>query len=514
MTPRTKWFRSLLLRPPGEVVRGTFTGIALLLLVSLPLSCLLIQESIALFERRTWDAMAARAAKMHSQSPRESHAEGQPKVVIVHERYGAPVLALQPLAGVPMEANRECELLHRFRVRKQPDQPDTTMGPKKEPAAKPEEPAADAPPKAAYEPDLLILELCRARFGNAWHYVIEMGYQAAPGKWQRIGWWRNNGIAPSNELLRFENDPYLPFLLRKVSMPCTVESATAFISKDLRTKLKELNSAYQSDPLLSLTAREFEVGVAQEFNRILPEYTGSLASTWPVFMALTISGGLQAFMVLATMIALFALLCRAWILGVLDQRWLRRLKNLLPAHSPRKFFRYVALCEARVRRALGLTLPSLAGADLYWKKGATSAGCELGQQRMQQVVEENDSGSYLVGEMVKITVYLGLLGTLTYLVWALLTMRIDSHTGKMQSILSITANTMSSAFLTTCSSATLARLVEFVQVTLKAAEVRRAREAAAWLAEAHTQVRGTRKPKKRRREESTIHFNGKSLSIR
>src|SRR5205085_3878684 len=120
---------------------------------------------------------------------------------------------------------------------------------------------------------------------------------------------------------------------------------------------------------------------------------------WPVFMALTISGGLQAGMVLVTLVALLALLCRAAVLGLLDYRWLKWLKKNTQRHSPRAVLRLAALLDQRAQHTLGLALPSLAGVSLYWNAGTTSASAEKGQERMLQVVEENDQGSYLVSEM-------------------------------------------------------------------------------------------------------------------
>ena len=473
------------LRPTGEMIRGTGAGILFTLLLALPLGWVAITRSVAHFERCCWERLAEQADFLHRSAPLVSHAEGMPSVEIMRERYGTPVLPKQALSGVRDFGASECDLLVRLRIRKQ--QPNTIPHralDRQQTAAQSGQTAsvveADADHSTAgaarpYEPDLLIIEICRERVADVWHYTLEIGYQSESGVWQRIGWWRYGGIAAANELIRFEPDPYFPWLLRKVTMPIRAESATGFIAKDLHRRLKELNPDYKSAPPLSLKSREFEVGVALELKRILPEATGSIGASWDVFFVMLISGALPACMVLVTTIGLLSLACRA-LLGIIERRWLGWLKFNLQRRNPRAVLRVAARHAKLAEQRFGLPLPSLAGCSKLVDEGMTAVGLARAKEHVRQLIKKHENACYLPHEAGKFNLLLGLLGTLVFLVFSLLSLSIDGDPAKMQSIIANVVGQLALAFLTTVASSSLLRLLEFCHVLIYSAEGRLADE--------------------------------------
>lgn len=449
------WILRGFLYPLGEMIRGTFFGLALVALIAWPLTEFLITAAIARFEQQAFDNLST--AKYVVSVDKNGHtlpsaAQDCPSVHIVHQQGGRSSLSQLPIDGVLPFSASERHLVKRLLVRKR----DQIL------------PSNAAP----YESDLLIIELALERSDKVWHYVIDLAYQQAPGDWKRIAWWRKGGIAPTNELLRVEPDFYLPNILRRVTMPTTIESFTAYLSANALPTIKELNSDYKTHPRLNLSQKQFAAGVSDELARILPEDTGSIASGWPVFYLLTISGGLQLFMGYFAVICLMVLLARAIVLGVCEYRFLAWFTKSLKSHGGVTTQRLAAEHHRLINWLTGLSSPLLAGSAMLTSKDNNSKDVDSAKQKTLDILAENAYGAYYLQELKAAIVYLGLLGTLAYLVWALLCIRIDASSAKMQAILSMTSNTMSGAFLTTVASSTLHQIIQFLHAILNAFEWR------------------------------------------
>ncbi|HYH64011.1 MAG TPA: hypothetical protein VD866_04865 [Urbifossiella sp.] len=243
-------------------------------------------------------------------------------VVIFRDVRGVPLLATLPLPGdaAPLPGAVTRTLLGRYAVRLEPAAPPAPTPSATPPAdtAPAAPPPAAAPPKP-YRPDHLLLEVVLEENENGeWRVAADLGYQAEPNVWARVPWWKKDGIAPSNELLRVDRHRRIPFLF-SITTPTTIEALAAFLREHWVGTAKALNPDYAAAPL-AVKPRDFEKLVVHPLMSVLPADFSSVPVLTQVFVFNTLNGELQLLMLLNLEMGLLVLLVR-YVRLVALARW-------------------------------------------------------------------------------------------------------------------------------------------------------------------------------------------------